>query len=140
MADLRAMYLRGFDEAINQRKLEVVDELIADTYVNHSLPAPAPGAEGFKHVIQLFVAAFPDMRVDIDDVLVDGDKVAGRGRWSGTHQGEFMGIPATGKHVSVAFMDIWRAEGGRWVENWVQMDFLGMMQQLGLVPEPGSAR
>jgi steroid delta-isomerase-like uncharacterized protein len=134
MADLRALYLRGFEEMINGRRLELADELLAENYVNYNMPAPAPGPAGFKQMLGMFFNAFPDMRVDVQDVIVDGDKVAGRGTWTGTHQGDFMGIPATGKQVSVPFIDIWRADGDRMVENWVQMDMLGLMQQLGVGP------
>jgi predicted ester cyclase len=77
------------------------------------------------------------MHVTVHDVIVDGDRVAGRGTISGTHRGEFMGIPATGKPINVAYIDIWRAEGDKMVENWVQIDLLGIMQQLGVAPGPG---
>jgi steroid delta-isomerase-like uncharacterized protein len=102
--------------------------------VNHDLPAPAPGPEGFKQVVGMFTESFPDMRIRLLDVIGEGDNVVTRGEWTGTHKGPFMGVPATGKSVTVKYIDIWRIDNGKAVENWVQMDFLGLMQQLGVVP------
>ncbi len=133
----KALLHRLFEEGINQGDLGVLDELIAPNYVNYNLPAPAPGTEGFKQVVMMFRSAFPDLQITLHDVIVEGDRVASRGTWHGTHQGEFMGIPATGKRVAVSYIDIWRVENGKFVENWVQMDMLGLMQQFGLVPAPG---
>ena len=130
----KAVVRRVFEEGINQGNLAVYDEIIAPNYVNHNFPTPATGAEGFKQVVGLFVAGFPDLRVTLEEVLAEGDEVATRGYFSGTHRGEFNGIPATGKKVQVSYSDIWRLENGRLVENWVQMDMMGMLQQLGVVP------
>jgi steroid delta-isomerase-like uncharacterized protein len=128
-----------FEEGIAQARFSVVDEVVAPTYVNHTFPAPAPGAEGLKQVVNMFLTAFPDFSLTIHDIIGEGNRVATRGTWSGTHQGTFMNIPATGKQVSVNYMDIFRVENGKIVENWVQMDMLGLMQQLGLVPTPEQA-
>jgi steroid delta-isomerase-like uncharacterized protein len=136
----KALIHRLFEEGINKGNLGVVDEVIAPNYVNHDLPAPAPGAEGFKQIIAMFRTAFPDLHITDEDVIAEGDKVAKRGEWRGTHQGDFMGIPATGKSVAVSYSDIWRIENGQAVENWVQMDMLGLMQQLGVAPAPEQAR
>jgi steroid delta-isomerase-like uncharacterized protein len=113
--------------------------LIGTTYVNHSMPAPVPGPEGFRMVISMFRAAFPDLHITLEDVIGEGDKVATRGYFTGTHQGEFNGIPATGKQVKVSYIDLWRVENGKAVENWVQMDMIGLMQQLGVIPAPEAA-
>ena len=128
---------RVFDEGINQKQLDVFDELLAPNYVNYNMPAPAPGPAGFKQVIGMFLTAFPDMQATLEDVFGEGNTVGSRGYFTGTHQGEFMGIPATNKPVKVAYIDLWRVENGQFVENWVQMDMLGLMQQLGVVPAPG---
>ena len=133
----KALIQRGFEEGINQQKLNVFDELLAPNYVNHNMPAPGPGAEGFKQIISMFIDAFPDFQVMVEDMIAEGDKVATRGTWTGTHKGDFMGIPATGKSVVVTYTDLWRFENGKAVENWVQMDMVGMMQQLGVMPAPG---
>jgi steroid delta-isomerase-like uncharacterized protein len=131
---------RGFEEGINEGNDATFDETISPTYVNHDMPAPVPGAEGFKQMIGMFRAAFPDLRVEIEDVLGEGDRVATRGTMIGTQRGDFMGVPPTGQAVRVPYIDIWRVEGGKAGENWVQMDMMGMMQQLGVVPWPEQAR
>ena len=138
-ADLKALIRRGFEEGINQRRLDVFDELIAEDYVNHSFPAPTPGREGFKQVVQMFLGAFPDFRVTVEEVVAEGDAVASRGTMSGTHRGEFMGIAATGRQVTAGYSDMWRFRDGKAAENWVEMDLLGLMQQLGAIPAPEPA-
>jgi len=130
---------RVFDEIVNKGNLGVADELLAADYVNHDFPAPAPGAEGFKLVTTMFRSAFPDIVVTLEDEFAEGDKVVTRGVFAGTHTGEFMGIPATGHKVTIKYLDIWRLENGKAKENWVQMDLLGLMQQLGVIPAPGQA-
>ncbi len=135
----KAIVRRVFDEIVSKGNLSVADELLAADYVNHDFPAPTPGAEGFKLVTTMFRTAFPDIVVKLADVLAEGDKVVTRGAFEGTHKGEFMGIPATGKRVSVKYVDIWRLENGKAKENWVQMDLLGLMQQLGVIPTPEQA-
>jgi predicted ester cyclase len=135
----KARLRRVFEEGINQKNLDIFDELLAPNYVNYNMPAPAPGPTGFKQIIGMFHTSFPDMHVTIEDEFGEGDKVGTRGYLTGTHKGEFMGIPPTNKPVKVAFIDLWRVENGQFVENWVQMDMLGMMQQLGVVPAPGQA-
>jgi steroid delta-isomerase-like uncharacterized protein len=135
----KAIVRRVFDEIVSKGNLSVADELLAADYVNHDFPAPAPGAEGFKLVTTMFRTAFPDIVVKLADVLAEDDKVVTRGVFEGTHKGEFMGIPATGKRVSVKYLDVWRLENGKAKENWVQMDLLGLMQQLGVIPAPEQA-
>lgn len=130
------MVRRMFEQGINQKNSKVFDELIAPNYVNHNMPAPGPGAEGFKQVLGMFTQAYPDFKVTLRDVLAEGDKVSTRGTGIGTHKGDFMGVKATGKRVEVEYIDIWRIQGGRFVENWVQIDMMGMMQQLGVAPAP----
>jgi len=132
----KALVRRVFEEGVVQGKLDAVSEIIAPNYVNHNFPG-GPGPEGFKQVIMMFKSAFPDMGLTIEDMIAEGDRVATRGTWTGTHQGDFMGVPATGKHVTVSYSDIWRLENGKAVENWVQMDILGLMQQLGVAPGGG---
>ncbi len=138
-AENKVMVRRLFEEGINRGSTAVIQELIGPSYVNHDFPTPVPGPEGFKQMLGMFRSGFPDLRVDLHDVLAEGDKAASRGTWHGTHQGEFMGIPATGKRIAVTYTDIWRFENGKLVENWVQMDLMGLMQQLGVAPAPGPA-
>jgi steroid delta-isomerase-like uncharacterized protein len=135
----KALVSRVFEEGMNQLNDAVFDELIDPQYVNHDFPSPAPGAEGFRQVTAMFQAAFPDFHVTLEDEIADGNKVASCGYFTGTHKGEFMGIPATGKSVKVTYIDIWAVENGKLKENWVQMDMLGLMQQLGVIPAPQQA-
>jgi steroid delta-isomerase-like uncharacterized protein len=81
-------------------------------------------------------SAFPDFKATIEDILADGDKVVIRMTWTGTHKDEFMGIPATGKRMSIGVIDIIRVANGKGTEHWGQMDAMGMMQQLGAIPAP----
>jgi len=135
----KAIVRRLFEEAFNKRNAGVINELLAANYVNHDFPAPAPGAEGFRQVNALFLTAFPDMHVTFEEELAEGNMVITRGYFTGTHKGEFQGVPPTGKQIKVKYIDIWRVENGKLVENWVQMDQLGLLQQLGVVPTPGQA-
>ena len=125
---------RIFDEAVNQRKYEVFDELMAADYVNYNMPLPVPGPEGMKAIIGMFINAFPDFRVDVIDVIADGDYFSSYGRFSGTHQGDFQGIPPTGKQINATYVDFWHVVDGKLAENWVNIDTMGMMQQLGVIP------
>jgi predicted ester cyclase len=122
---------RIFEEAMNHGQTELYRELIHPEYVNHDFPAPVGGIEGFMIVDGMFRAAFPDFQVVVEDVVAEGDHVATRGHFTGTHRGEFMGMPPTGRTFHCTYSDIWRLEGGKGYENWVQMDMLGLMQQLG---------
>jgi steroid delta-isomerase-like uncharacterized protein len=132
----KSLVHRFFEVGINENKLDILDEIIASNYVNHDLPAPAPGPEGLRQVVSMFKAGFPDLHATVEATIAEGDRVATRGTITGTHNGPFMNIPPTGKSVKVPFTDIWRIENGKAVENWVQMDMLGLMQQLGLIPTP----
>ena len=123
-----------FNDAINARNLSVADEVIAPGFVNHGMQSPTNGPEGFIQVIQQFTNSFPDMKVQLEEVIAEGETVATRGSWKGTHKGNFMGIPATDKQVHVSYIDIWKVRDGKCVENWVQMDMVGLMQQLGAIP------
>jgi steroid delta-isomerase-like uncharacterized protein len=134
--EAKAAVRRIFD-AVNEGKLDAVENLISDSYVNHNFPGPEPGPAGFRAAIEAFRAAFPDLRVSVDQVIAEGDKVSSQGTWTGTHKGEFMGIAPTGRLVKVNYIDIWRQENGRFVENWVQMDLSGLMLQLGVQPVQG---
>jgi predicted ester cyclase len=133
----KSLIHRFFEDGINQNKWDVFDEIIAPSYVNYNLPAPAPGPEGLRQVVGMFKAGFPDLHTTVEAVIAEDDKVATRGYITGTHQGPFMNIPSTGKSIRVTYTDIWRIENGKAVENWVQMDMLGLMQQLGVIPTPG---
>ena len=125
---------RFFGAGINLAQADVFDEIIAPHYVNHDLPAPAPGPDGLRQVVGMFKAGFPDLHATVEAAIAEGDQVATRGNITGTHNGPFMNIPPTGKSIKITYNDIWRIENGQAVENWVQMDMLGLMQQLGVIP------
>jgi steroid delta-isomerase-like uncharacterized protein len=118
--------------------LNTVDQVIAPNWVNHdpSLP-PLQGYEGFRQLTMAFRSAFPDMRIEIEDILAEGDKVAARLRLRGTNSGSFQGMPPTGKVVDATGTGIFRVVDGRVTDNWVNFDMLGLLQQLGIVPAPG---
>ncbi len=132
----KTMIRQGFEAGLNHGNLTVFEEILAPTYVNHNMPMPEPGPAGFRAVVGAFLSAFSGFQVTLEAVIAEGDKVSTRGYFTGTHTGAFMGIPATGKPVHITYCDMWRIENGKAVENWVQMDMLGMMQQLGVIPTP----
>ena len=131
----KATIRRIVEEIQNGDNLALIDELAAPTFVNHT-PAPglSPDREGIKQLLSMFRAAFPDGVMTIEDMIAEGDKVVSRKTYRGTHQGEFLGIPPTGRQVSVGLIDIMRLVDGQVVEHWSVGDDLGMLQQLGVLP------
>jgi steroid delta-isomerase-like uncharacterized protein len=126
---------RYFDEIWSQGRLEVIDELLAPDYVNHSpsTPNPPPGPAGLKPIVAAFRQAFSDLTFTVQDILVDGDRVAVRVRMTGTHDGPLFGIPPSHARVDVAQMNIERFRAGKIVEHWRVTDELALMRQLGAV-------
>jgi steroid delta-isomerase-like uncharacterized protein len=116
--------------------LDVIDELVDRDYIGHdpSQPEPTRGPAGFREFISTYLTGFPDGRITVDQQLAEGDFVATRWTGRGTHEGELMGIAATGKQVTVIGITISRVAGGKVVEEWTNWDTLGMLQQLGVVP------
>ena len=126
------------EELWSKANLPVLGELMAADLCNHyPPPGTAPDLEGFKQIITMHRTAFAGFRVTSNDFLSEGDRVAIRWTWSGTHEGEYMGIAPTGNQVTLKGISIHRFEGGKIVEQWHEMDMLGLMQQLGVVPSPG---
>jgi steroid delta-isomerase-like uncharacterized protein len=118
----------------------VIDELVGADYVGHDPAMPEQhGLEGVKEFVATYLSAFPDGRITVDEQLAEGDLVATRWTGRGTQQGELMGIPPTGKQVTVSGITISRVENGKVVEEWSNWDTLGMLQQLGVVPELAGA-
>ncbi len=131
---------RLVEELFNNKNYDVIDELFAPDFVEHEeIPGVDPGREGVRQASQMFHIAFPDLQVAIQDILADGDKVVAREQWTGTHQGEFMGMPATGKQVDFSVIDIVRLAEGKLVEHWAVTDMLALLTQLGAIPEPDGA-
>jgi steroid delta-isomerase-like uncharacterized protein len=134
--DNKAVF-RRWCEVISQNRLDRVEEIIAPDEVDHTVPPGVPsGLEGVKQIFTTFHSAFPDLRIQIEDLIAEGDKVVARVTARGTHQGEFMGIAPTGKPVSFNAIDVVRIAGGKIVERWSQADLLGLLQQLGAIPAP----
>ena len=127
------------EEIFNRGNMSQADEFLAPDFVEREeLPPGIPrDREGVKQLATMLRSAFPDFKATIDDIVAEGDKVVIRQTWSGTHKGEFMGIPPTGKSVSFGVIDILRIAGGKFAEHWGQMDSMGLMQQLGAIPAPG---
>jgi steroid delta-isomerase-like uncharacterized protein len=130
--------MRRLYELISAGDIDGFGEHVADEFVEHeATPGFEPSKEGVKQMFHMYRAAFPDLRMEAEDVLASGDKVVARVRATGTHQGEFMGMPATGRSVDVQVIDIMRfGEDGLVLEHWGLFDALGMMQQLGAIPAP----
>ena len=133
--DNKALLRRLIDEIVNKGNLAVADQLIASDYVYRSPGSPdVRGPEGFKQLVQMYRSAFPDLTMSVEEQIAEGDKVATRWMATGTQRGELMGVPPSGKQVSVMGMVISRCAGGRIVEEVELIDALGMLQQLGAIP------
>jgi len=132
--DNKIVIRRLFDEVLNDKNLDVLDDLIPENYVDHNpLPDTPPSAEGVKLKIQGMRSAFPDLHFFLEQLVCENDFVAARYHWSGTQKGAFGNIPATRKKVSVNGMDFYRIEDGKIVEHWHTIDELGLLRQLGIV-------
>lgn len=125
-----------FEEVWNKGRLDVLDEIIAPDYQNHSssMPDQPPGPAGLKPIVAAMRIAFPDLHYTIHDMVAGDGKVAIRTTLEGTHTGDFFGIPATGKSVKVSQMQIEYIKNGQITEHWRQTDELGLMRQLGAIP------
>jgi steroid delta-isomerase-like uncharacterized protein len=134
--DNKALARRAFEETINQRNWAVFDELHVPDFVCHYASRTIQGREPFKQFLSMLITAFPDVHVTIEDMIVEGDKVVTRYTYRGTHKGDFMGIPPTGKQVAVTGISITRVANGKALEEWINSD---LMQQLGVVPAPGQS-
>lgn len=138
MSDLKALMSRIIDEAFNRGDFDVFDELISDDFVEHEeLPPGVPqGKAAPREMIAMMRAAFPDLHVTVEDMLQDGSKVVTRSRFAGTHEGEFMGIPPTGKGFDIPVIDIVEFREDKAVAHWGVMDNAAMMEQLGVAGPP----
>jgi steroid delta-isomerase-like uncharacterized protein len=142
MSEENKAVARRFFEAWNEGDLDAFDEIMAPDSVNHDPQDPFPsesGPESAKKLVSMYREAFPDVRFTVDQQVAEGDFVATRWTATGTHEGELMGIPGTGKQSTVTGISIDRFEGGQVVEGWTNWDTLGMMQQLELVPAAQAA-
>ena len=138
----KAVIRRVIAELWNGGNIDVVDELYAPDYRDGSPGLPpdiTPDREGQKQFVRMFRGAFPDIVGTVEDEIAAGDKVVIRWSAQGTHRGEFFGLPATGKSISISGTSVYRIAGGRVAEEWTQGDMLGLMTQLGAIPEMATA-
>jgi len=128
---------RQLYDRINAGDIDGFGDHLADDFVEHEVvPGLAPSKDGVKTFFRMQIAAFPDLKMTVEDVIADGPKVVARVRYTGTQLGEFQGMPASGKAADVQLIDIFRFnEDGRVGEHWGVFDLMAMMQQLGFVPE-----
>jgi steroid delta-isomerase-like uncharacterized protein len=133
--DAKALARRPWEEIVNQANLEAIDEIYPADIVWHVPEGDIQGSEQVKHFVGMYLSAFPDINVTVEDVIVEGEKAVTRWTMRGTHQGELMGIAPTGRHIEVEGITIHRIEGGKIVEEWERYDNLSVMHQLGLVAE-----
>ncbi len=135
----KALIQRFVEEAFNKGNVDVANEVYASTFIAHD-PTISEGQgspEQVKQFVNTYLSAFPDGHTTVEDLISDGEKVAYRWTFRGTHQGELMGIPPTGKQVTITGITINRVSRGKVEEQWNTFDQLGMLQQLGVAPAPG---
>jgi steroid delta-isomerase-like uncharacterized protein len=135
----KATSRRFFEDVFSRGKMDVVDEIISPNHVNHgpgALPGLPNGPEGAKQFVMTYRKAFPDTQFTIDEQIAEGDRVVTRWTAHGTQKGELPGIPVTGKGATVSGMTVDRYVNGKIVESWGIFDQMGMLQQLGVVPNP----
>ncbi|WP_431879353.1 ester cyclase [Amycolatopsis sacchari] len=123
-------------EMLNTHNPDLVDEFVAEDYVNHN-DFVADGREANRRFWTVFFAGLPDVRVTMEDLVVSGDRVVGRFVYRGTHDGELMGIPATGKPVEMRSIDIWRVRDGMFAEHWDELNLMQLFQRIGALPALG---
>jgi steroid delta-isomerase-like uncharacterized protein len=131
------------EQTFNEGNFELIDQLVASDAINHDPATPAEiralrGPELFKRTVNMYRAAFPDVRMTVDDVIAAGDKVVLRWHSEGTHRGQLAGLAPTGAHGSVTGITIDRWKDGKVVESWNEWDNLGLARQIGAAPPEGS--
>jgi steroid delta-isomerase-like uncharacterized protein len=130
--------MRRFWDVWEEGNIELLDELLAPEYINHTLAAPdlPPGPEGVKAVVSMFRSAMSDLKVVIEDMVAEGEKVVTRYALEGTHKGELFGVAPTGRGLSIKSMTVERVVEGKIIEHWRVTDEMGMMRQLGVFGAP----
>jgi steroid delta-isomerase-like uncharacterized protein len=134
----KTFLVRSFDALFNEKRVDDADEFYAQDYVDHSpVPGQAPGLDGAKQKWRMYLAGIPDLHAIVEDMVAEGDKVAVRWIVEGTHSGELLGIPPTGRPVRISGISIYRLAEGKIVEQFERWDKLDLTQQLGVIPPPG---
>ena len=130
-----ALVRRWAEEILSKGDLNLIDELFAVDYIDHTNPPDwPPGREGHKQIVALYHTAFPDFHYTIEHKVAEGDLVVVRGTYHGTHRGAFFGIPPTGVSITTTGMHLFRVADGKIAEHWCNNDDLGVMRQLGVIP------
>jgi steroid delta-isomerase-like uncharacterized protein len=132
--DHKRIVRRVYEEFTNQRQLDLADELFSPDFVDHGAPATRRGAKGVQETTRAFLAAFPDFKFEIEAMVAEGDQVHVRGTITGTQQGAYAGLPASGKHAHWSAMDDFRFENGKIVERWTERNRIALLKQLGALP------
>lgn len=135
--DAKLLFVTLMEEVFNRGNFDVADDLVREDFYNHEAP-DSPGPEGFKASARWLRSAFPDYHAELHELVVDGNLLVGRLMVSGTHLGDFMGMPPTGRVFSVQHMHMYRVEDGKVAEHWACRDDLGQLAQLGLLPDLGA--
>ena len=143
-ADNKAIFHRVIDEIWNQQRLDVADELFAADHVSPSVPGLPAGPAGVKAIAGMFLSAFPDLKVDIEIEVAEGDLVGGRLRQRGTHKGALVSpqgtIDASGKSVDFTEMALLQVSGGKVTRSWYWTDMIALLTQVGAISGPPAAR
>ena len=139
MSDVKTVLERMFDEIINQGRLEVADELFADDFVDHGPMGEIAGREAFKQVVAQWRSAVPDVRCVLSNVIVEDEIAAWLVHATGTHSGDGLGFPATGKSFQTVSANLGRFRDGQAVEHWSEQGMMPMLVQLGIMPTPSPA-
>ena len=139
-AETNKALVRNFYESVGRADAEAAAATMAAECIHYFAGMPPLDVPAFKQMVGMFFSAFPDFRVTIEDLVAEDGRVAMRSLWRGTHQGELMGVPPTGKAVTVLEQHIFRIADGKIAEHWSVMDQMGLMQQLGAIPVPGQSQ
>ncbi len=141
MSELKDQMNRFYKEVFENRNLDAIDDMVAPDFVEHETPPPgmelAPGLEGAKQMLGAYLAAFDPFTVQVHDQFEDGDTVITRATFTATHVGEFGGIPATNKQISMDLIDIVKFRDGKATDHWGQSDGIAMLDQMGVLPPMG---
>jgi predicted ester cyclase len=137
---MKEAFRRVVDEAYSRGDLKVLDEVFAPGFVEHQAGIVPPTVDGVKGSIAFLRAAFPDLRLSLEEIVASGDKTWARIIARGSHQGPFMGVPPTGKPFAITVLDVCRFENGKVVEHWGVADQLALMAQIGALPRPPQGR
>ena len=139
MSEQQALVERMFDEVINAGNLDVADELFASDFVDHGPMGEMHGLDAFKELVAMWRAAVPDVRCTVENWFESGDMAGWNVRVKGTHAGEMMGIPATGRSFEYVTPNIGRFAGGKAVEHWADQGMFQFLTQIGVLEQPATA-